>query len=1133
MWLPLAVAGQEHRLSFRHLTTTQGIPHDYVTSVLQDRKGYIWIGTKDGLCRYDGSTVEVFRHDPDDSTSLSSNYIQSLLEDRDGNLWIGTYDSGLNRFDPRTGTARHYRHDPAQPGSLGGNNVVSLFEDREGTLWIGTYGGGLSQFVPEQQRFVSYANGQGGLETNTVFSICQDREGSLWLGTFGSGLYHFNPHVSPATFRPFRRDSMLATSDVFVVHEDQAGNLWAGTYGQGLFRISARRNTVTRFQHQSQQPGSLSNDYVLSVTEDLYGNLWLATRGGGLNHLNRETGLFHAYQHDPTDPTSLRDNKLNQLYLDPSGLLWVATESGGVSRFETQSTIFTVFPTQQQGFQAGSVVSCYEDERDQLWIGTFGDGLYRYQRKTQQFQSFRYDPNQTRSLNEDYVTALAEDRNGNLWVGTADEGLAQLQADGTFQRVYHQPDDSTSLASNAIETLYRDRRGQLWVGTYGGGLSRLRGQERGRYRFQNYQHHPDDAGSLPGNTVKVLYEDRMGRLWVGTREAGLARYDAGRDAFVTYKHQPGDVHSLPGNTVTAVAEDVRGRIWVGTLDGGLCMFEANRNRFRRVNDAQLPDEIRSMVADQAGNLWLTTAAGLSRFDPATSQFRHFTTIDGLYNHEFVQWAASAGQNGRLYFGGNDHLLMAEPQKLFPKEWVPPLYLRSFSLLGEKQQLAQPLDETAQIELRHDDNFFTLEFAFLNYLDPENNRYQYWMEGFDKKWVDSENRRQAPYTNLDAGQYVFHVRATDRNGVWNEQKTSIRILIHPAWWERLWFRIALGLVLVGSVLLYYRQRIRGMQRQKLALEALVEERTAQLRQRTEEIERQKHKIEEKNIHLLQAKSIIEDQNMRLLSVNDELESRVAERTRDLQRVNEELRRSGQQFDTFVYRASHDIRGPVARILGLCKVAALDVEDAKALDYIRMLDDACELANVTLNRVLFIYQMRNLQVVPETIELRQTLESIRYSLASVPGYTEVEFEWSGLSTIPVYTDEKMLETLFANLFENALRYRRPEAPVCQVKITITLQEGQVRVRVADNGMGISEEQRPRLFTMFYRGSTASQGTGLGLFLARMAVEKIGGTVEFLPIENWTMFEVQFPQHLDVESATDDETASVPSSKDIKTY
>jgi ligand-binding sensor domain-containing protein/signal transduction histidine kinase len=1097
-------------IRFKHLSLKQGLSHPSVFCILQDSQGYMWFGTKYGLNFYDGYTIRTYTK----KDGLSSEYIQALHEDRDGTLWIGTFDGGLNRFDRRTGKFTAYKNDPQKPTSISSNNIYAIYQDRSNHLWIGTFGGGLCQFDPATQSFKTYQHdpdNPASLSHNDVFSILEDRAGSIWLGTYGGGLCQLDPKTS--TFKAYQNDPQdagsLSRDDVYCLYEDKAGSIWVGTTGGGLCRFDQKTKRFVTYQNNPKNPYSLSSDYVVDIQEDSLGALWIATtKGGGLNRFDPQSGEFHAYVNNNFDLNSISANNLNGLYLDHAGTLWVATDGGGVCKFETQNLAFTTFisdPENLDGFVAGSVTSIYEDKARNIWIGSFENGLYQYDPLRKKYTNYRNVSGQATSLSSDVVKAICEDEEGYVWVGTDENGICRLdRRTGQFTTFTKETD---YLSSNSIETLFKDSHGLLWIGTYGGGINVLNPATNELVR---YRHEPGNSKSLIGDNIKVIYEDKAGIIWIGTKDAGISRFNPKSKTFTNYQNVKGQNNSLLSNWITAIVEDNQGYIWIGTFDEGLCRLDPRTQSFTRFSTkGGLPDNsICGLLKDHQGRLWVSTLQGLAMLDPRTHQVKTYRVEDGLYSNSFIQWSYHKSQSGELYFGSINNFIRLRPEKLNIHPYVAPIHLTSFNLFNTPQKLDKPLSEQRLVELRPGQNFFSFEFTMLSYLDPEKNQYAYMLEGFDQGWNYIGNRRIAPYTNLDPGDYVFKVKAADKNGVWNETGASIQIIVHPAWYTTWWFRGSVIAAVAGFGFAFYRRRLRQVEEQKTILEDLVQLRTAELIQRNEEIEAQRDSIEATNTILNAAKETIEEQNEELKAINNQLEERVEQRTEELHRAYIKLLESNQELDTFIYRASHDIRGPVARLQGLCKVALMDVEDPKALEYFQMLDQTGEETNQTLVRVLRIYDIRNETVNPQSIQLRSMVERIVTPLQKK--YEGTHLEILIPPDLGFLSDVRLLQIILENIIGNAFHYSCQTKTDASVRIEAVAKSGkEISIRVSDNGCGVPEEMQKKLFTMFFKGTHDASGAGLGLYVSKIAAEKLGGQILYQK-ENCgeTTFELQIP-------------------------
>ncbi len=1114
--LSFTVNAQSKVTTFQSLKEENGLSNNKVYDILHDSQGYIWFGTKDGLNLYDGYKFTVFKNDPEDSTSISSNYIQTLFEDSHGQLWIGTYDGGLNLYDRNTRTFTSFKHTPNLPQSISSNNVYSIYEDKSQNLWIGTYGGGLCKFNPDQQNFTVFKQNwddKNSLSSNAVFDIHEDRNGQLWLATFGGGLCIFDPVYQ--TFSAYTHTATnnftIPSNDLFAVAEDNKGNIWVGTYGAGLARFD--RNTK-KFESYQKDPseGSSRCNYILAIEPDAINNLWIATRDEGIFYFDTKKETFYHF-----DLGLAHENlvAVNSLHIDNSGLLWVATEGEGAYKTYSPSIAFDHLISDGMhipNFSAKSITSIYEDHQKNLWIGTFGDGVYRFDSSFQRVTNYTRDFFDENGIAGNFITSITEDTEGNIWIGTSSSGLSRFKpALNQWQTFQYEADKKYGLSSNAINILYVDKKGNLWVGTYGSGISRYDSRDSTFINIDKKLSHSEK--SLSTSTVTTILEDDQ-FLWIGTKESGLYKVDIKAGTCINYTHQEANENSIPSNEITGIAKDANGFLWIGTFDKGICRLDEKTDSVYVLSydDGLASDNICGILSGNDSTIWISTVEGISKLEPSSLRFSNFNKSNSLFSEEFVQWSCFKSKSGKLFFGSLGNLVSFYPSMIKEADYQPPLYTTSFFLYDQLQNFAKPTFQINEIELEYDDNFFEFEYALLSYDNPEKNQYAYMMEGLDKDWKYVNNRRLASYTNLDAGVYLFKVKACDRRGIWKEVSNPITIVIHPAWYHTWWFRIFSLTLVISLSATYYFYKLNAVKKQNILLESLVTQRTSELVQRNEKIKAQTKKIEEKNAHLLEAQSIIEERNRELKVINEELEERVEQRTSELRKANDQLIKANEELDMFVYRSYHDIIGPVARIQGLCKVAALDVKDQTALSYIHMLDESCTKAKETLHKVLDIYNIKNYDLTPEQVDLKDIVIKIKDELTanlSEP-FSLVKFQCFVNTHTKAETDAFLLEKILFTLVDNAYKYSEFEED-SYVSISISEKtDDTLVIAVEDNGIGILPQLHSKVFTMFFRGTTDKSGTGLGLYIAKEAAQKLGGTITYKQKPKVTSFDVIIPRY-----------------------
>lgn len=858
--LPFGLLAQRNQIKFEHISIEEGLSQSTVSCILQDKKGFIWFGTEDGLNKYDGYSFAVYKNDKSDETSLSDSYILSIYEDESGILWIGTYSGGLNKFDRRKEQFVHYKHDPDISNTLSNNMILCIHEDSTGTLWIGTYDG-LNKFDRKKEKFTRYKHDPhdpSSLSHDRINSIYEDKNGTLWVGTEGGGLNRFDPEREEFIHWVHQAGNPDSLSNDFVhsIYEDSTGALWIGT-DNGLNRFDREKGTFTSYFHDPKNPYSLSHNTVRSVYEDKTGRLWIGTFGGGLNRFDREKEQFEYWLNEPGSSTSLNSNHVLSIYEDRIGMLWIGTFGGGVNRFNPEKDQFAYLanePGNPHSLSDNLVLSIFEDKEGMLWIGTGDGGLNRFDREKGEFTHWIHEPGKSNGLCNNRVRAICEDSSGMLWIGTFD-GLNRYDREtGQFACFRHDPSNPESLSHNHVRAIYEDRMGDLWIGTFGG-LNRF---NREKETFISYTHDPDNPHSLSHDRVVSICEDRGGTLWIGTGN-GLNRFDREKNQFTHWVNEPGNPYSLSNNRVQSIYEDKNGVLWIGTYGGGLNRFDPKEARFVTYNEKDgLPnDVVYGILEDDEGDLWLSTNKGISRFDPLTETFRNFDVNDGLQSNEFNSGAYHKNKNGEMFFGGINGLNAFYPESIKNNPHIPPVVISDFQIfnksvpIGERADgriiLDESITETDKIHLSHKDRVFSFEFAALHFISPEKNEYAYMLEGFEKQWNYVGNRRFASYTNLHPGRYIFRVKASNSDGVWNEEGVSLTITITPPFWQTWWFRGIGAVVLLLLLYTAYQVRTRSITERARYLERKIEERTSELRLEVTERKRKEQEAKRRTLH----------------------------------------------------------------------------------------------------------------------------------------------------------------------------------------------------------------------------------------------------------------------------------------------
>ena len=824
LWTNVAALAQPvPNVLFRHLSVDDGLSHEAVHSVLQDSQGLLWIGTQDGLNRYDGYDITVFTPDPHDPDSLANGWISCLFEDRAGNVWVGTNGGGLHRFLRDRGVFERFSTDPTDPFSISHNSVRVIYEDRAGLLWVGTDGGGLNRLDPESERFTRFAHNPsnpGSLSDDRVRAITEDGAGALWVGTDGGGISILAAGDDNFGHLRYQADTPygLSADRVRVIRATTDGAIWVGTYENGLDRFDPATGRFSHFTQSTGGPAPLVNGRIRDLLEDSTGALWVATDGGLSRWISDARG-FANFAHNPVDSRSLSDDRVTTLVEDAGGVLWVGTYNG-LNKWNVAAGAFELYRRDGNALDGlgSDVVNAFtEDTHGNIWIGTYAGGLARMDAETGKLTRFVNDPDDPSSLSDDRVMALYADEEDHIWIGTFETGLDRLDPrTGQFRHYQHDPNDSTTISANGVTVIEPDRAGSsLWVGTYRGGLNQL---DPDTGRFVHFRHAPDNPASLGSDSVLALQEDETGALWIGTDGAGVDRFDRRSGTFSHFRHQEDDPTSLSGNTASAIHQDSHGGLWIGTQGGGLNYWHpADRGalypsfRWYGPGEGLASNNVYGILEDDVENLWISTSRGLTRLTPSTDRTKTYGNTHGLQGNDFMFGAYFQSRDGRMFFGGSNGFNVFRPSEVQDNRHAPPVILTEF-LKFNRPVVLGPRPDDDPIQLSYRDSVIGFEFAALDFAAPDQNTYRYRLDGFESEWNDVGDVRRATYTNLGAGEYTFRVQASNNDGVWNEDGLSVALKVGSPPWLSWWAILVYTLIGIGAIAVVARHQSRRRERQ---------------------------------------------------------------------------------------------------------------------------------------------------------------------------------------------------------------------------------------------------------------------------------------------------------------------------------
>ncbi|MBN1270957.1 MAG: GHKL domain-containing protein [Candidatus Aminicenantes bacterium] len=1042
-----SLEAQAGRLKFENIGIEQGLSQNTVFCLIQDSEGFMWFGTEAGVNRYDGYTFEIYNPEPNNQNSLSNNYIYSLCEDHQGSIWVGT-DGGLNKFIRKKDHFKRYFFDPSDPKSISGNRVFAVSIDRNGNLWIGTENG-LNRYVRESNSFIRFKHdpeNNESLSFNDIRTLFSDAEGNLWVGTYGGGLNRFDPDKEVFTHFQFDPHNPASLSDdhVLVVYEDRSGELWVGTEN-GLNRFDQTNSRFIHYRHRHEDATSISDNRINVIFEDNSGLLWIGTHDGGLNQFDKESQKFIFYTFDAHNPDSLKSDRIFSIVEDRSGVLWVGTYGGGISKSNRMSERFTHYYSDTEDSSSLShnfVRSFWEDSSGIIWLGTDGGGLNKLDRNTGEFEFYRYRPGSTDSLSNDKVFSICEDIQGNLWIGTYGGGICRFDSKTERFKVFrHDPENPQSLSNDQIRVIKRRWNDTLWIGTDGGGVNKF---DIKTGLFTRYQHVPDNPASLSHNRVFSVYEDMKGRIWIGTFGGGLNLLDQEGKNFKHYRDDPGNPNSIGNDYIMSIYQDADGIFWIGSNGGGLCRFDEDKGSFNhfRTQHGLADNAIYGILEDNQGNLWMSSNRGLTKFNKKTHTSKIYDRSDGLQSNEFNGGSYYKSPKGEMFFGGINGFNSFFPEKIQDNPHIPPVVLTDFQLfnksvaIGEKVNgetiLPQSIAQTEEIVLNYRQDVFSFEFAALHYALPEKNEYAFMMEGFDKDWRSTDSQKRfAYYTNLDPGNYTFRVKASNNDGVWNEEGTSVKIRITPPFWETTWFR-GLGIFVI-----------------LLSTFSLHQVRTGRIRRR-----------------------------------NKELEKHVEERTAELEEVNKEL-------TDFAHVVSHDLKAPLRAVNQLTAWLADDYADKfdeNGKEQLNLLLSRVKRMQNLIDGILQYSRAGRKEEQIESINLNKLMAEIIDNL-SPPGHIKIFVE-DNLPTIHV--ERIRIQQVFQNLLSNAIKYM--DKPQGEIKVSCKEENYQWVFAVSDNGPGIEKKYYGTIFNIFQtlESKDKHESTGVGLSVVNKIVNRFGGKV-----------------------------------------
>ena len=1056
---------QDTDYRFRHLTTEDGLPSNWIFHITQDSRGFFWMATRAGLCRYDGYGMKVYRHDPSDSTTISNDYLKcNLLEDSDGSLWVGT-KKGLNRFDPKTEKFTRYFHDPVDSTSISSDIINCIYQDRKGTIWIGTsYPGGLNKYIPETNSFKCYRFLPEITYSNTYLGMYEDRYGVFRVAT-KDGLLEFDRDAGIYTLiETHPKISNKIVNRFSKITEDLNGNLWY--VGDWIYKYDRDEKLLTLFEPLYRNKVILENTMYTDFEFDVAGHLpvmWVVNHGK-LYQYQFDTENIIYIPHDPDDLYSIMASGLHNLYMDGSGSLWVGGVNG-ISLMDPLSGQVNIHKEFMDEYQDGAM--CFlEDYQGYLWIGTRNSGVMQFDRDmnlVNWHKSKSLDPSGGHF--DGRIWKIYEDSRRNLWIICNTDGLYFLdrtkneisRCDLRYSRAEMFPKADEHFLNDVLE----DSHGTLWLAA-SPSLYRCIPGTGSNTTF----HLVTDPEDLYYHTITSILEDFEGGLWFSVFGKGLFYQPEeyrGTNHYIFFKHDGADINSLSNDWVWSVYEDDNHHLWMAT-NHGLNRFNRDKQSFERYYFKQEAGAnfIYDVVFDKLGNLWMTTESGLVRIPRSdlANLGANDARIDIILPFKDIwTYNLNTDKTGNLYIGTKKGAqygyFTIDPAGIRDNTHIPPIVLTDFRIQNKPVILDSSITTVKRLELKHKENYFSFEFAALDFKNPEMNQYAFMLEGLDEDWIYSGNRRFANYTKVPPGKYIFRVKGSNNNGYWNEEGASILISISPPPWATWWAYTGYGLLLI---LLLYGLRRYDLKRQRLK----------------QDLEMEHHEAEQ-------------------LKELDTMKSR------------------------FFANISHEFRTPLTLILGPLEKLFIKHSDKESREEIRIAQKSAIRLQRLIDQLLTLSRLEagKLKLQARQEDLVSLVNGYFQSFESLAKQRNIHLEFhSDQKKIPVYVDRDKLEKILYNLLSNAFKFT-PEGGRISVMVggqrsavsgrlipadrrppTADLIAGCAIISISDTGPGIAPEHLPHIFDRFYQADDFlirdQEGTGIGLALAKELVELHHGEI-----------------------------------------
>lgn len=1077
---------------FGHLTIKEGLSQSTIKSIYQDSKGFLWLGSADGLNRYDGYKLKIYRNDPSNPASLIDNDIVCIYENPvDSVLWIGTQNEGLNRYDRKTDTFYAFRHDPNNEKSLPDNHVRSILTGSDGKLWISTSGGGICSWNPIDSTF-SQPTFCTQPQFQIINSIADNRKGGFWLGTF-SGLYNYS--FSDKNPPKIINLGLESQANIHTLLYDIKGNLWVGTLKHGLIKYQPETRKIDRY--------SFGSATINQIVQRKNGSIWIAT-SIGLYCYNPQNNGFKFIGNDPDDPESINDDVIYSLFEDRSEILWIGTFLGGVNILNPENSRFEKYNNflrdKSLNKAINNIKGIYRDQKNTVWVAT-SKGLFALD------QSYFNDPTKSVGIklyfkDSDLDNVFGDSRQ-NIYLSGPEGILISKKGTSSFLPFKPNTINAPNLISN-FNNGFEDSEGIVWMVTSSGLMKYI--PETNTVELKNPL---NSQGLHTEANFLTISESYNGKFWLGSYEGVLYLYDRHTDHFEQVFPNNSDSNRQPFNRIFSVCEQSPGKVWFGTNNGLYEYIEKDRKLNRYMSSDGLANNVvYAVIPDDLGRIWCSTNLGISVLNTKNNSFLNYTWEDGLQSNEFNQNASFKAKDGKIYMGGIDGFNVIDPAQIKPNHFIPPIVITGLTINHQQvtpsshpEILSHQISEIKELTLKYDQAIFTFEFTALNYILSAKNQYRYKLEGYDKEWVEAGSQRTASYTNIDPGTYTFWVQGSNNDRVWNEHPTFLKIVVLPPFWLTWWFKLSVLLFVSFLIYLIFYFRLKEVKKKSKLLEKLVKEKTAALSEKNVQIEQQNMELLHINQEVISRNEKIEQKNLKLNEQNEQI---VTQRD-NLLALAEQVQKANQAKINFFTTISHEFRTPLTLIIGPLKELTTQIDQLSKNELQRkykiIYGNACKLL-LLVNELLDFRKADNESVGLErsVIDLVPFIQQITFLFNDIAQRKKINFRFlSTQKALEVSVDSEKLEKILFNLISNAFKFTpdQGEISVAIDRKKETNGNEKFLITVSDSGNGIAEDQISYIFDTFYQADHSQNfqqtGSGLGLALVKKYVELHEGSIE----------------------------------------